>query len=489
MAVRVRKSVYALPAGDVTLDWYNKAVKELLSRPIDNPTSWRYMAGVHGARTSVTRPSGAASFWDACQHQNWFFLPWHRAYIAMFEAVVADCVAKLGGPSDWALPYWNYSEDVAANPSARSLPPAFVGRTRADGTQNYLSSTRGTSLTLTNGHVSLNALKIKTFPGRVGGGAPGFGGPKAGPYHFGGDGDDGYLEMVPHNVVHGAIGGFMGDPDTAALDPIFWLHHCNIDRLWEVWRNQGPGSGWRDSGWLGQSFDFHDATGAKLTLACSALLDTTTILHGYTYDSVPAATAMVSPPSGGGGDVDTTQTAELAGANAETLTLAADAVTTSVALALDKTTLSFTDSNKTRPDNVFLGIENITGAGMPGDIQVTIAPAASGADPLDVGLVGTFGIAIASDPEQNHGGNGVSASLDLTDLADQIGLSSGAATSLSVTLQILPPPDLDQAAPDELADVTPTQPGGQVTVGRVSLYFAKDAAPVPDTPTDPPLVA
>lgn len=27
----------------------------------------------------------------------------------------------------------------------------------------------------------------------------------------------------------------MGDPVTAALDPIFWLHHANIDRLWEVW--------------------------------------------------------------------------------------------------------------------------------------------------------------------------------------------------------------------------------------------------------------
>src|SRR5579862_2941122 len=138
MAVRVRKSVYSLPAGDTTLDWYNKAVKELLSRPISNPTSWRYMAGVHGAPSSEARPSGAAAYWDVCQHGTWYFLPWHRAYITMFEAVVADCVAKLGGPSDWALPYWNYSEDIATNPNARSLPPAFLGKTRADGTQNYL---------------------------------------------------------------------------------------------------------------------------------------------------------------------------------------------------------------------------------------------------------------------------------------------------------------------------------------------------------------
>ena len=27
-------------------------------------------------------------------------------------------------------------------------------------------------------------------------------------------------------------------PMTAALDPIFWLHHANIDRLWEWWRTK-----------------------------------------------------------------------------------------------------------------------------------------------------------------------------------------------------------------------------------------------------------
>jgi tyrosinase len=482
MAVRVRKSVYALPAGDVTLEWYNKAVKELLGRPINNPTSWRYMAAVHGAQSSVTRPSNSAGFWDACQHQNWFFLPWHRAYITMFEAVVADCVAKLGGPADWALPYWNYSEDLSVNPNARSLPPDFVGKTRPDGSQNYLSSTRGTSLNLTDARVSTAALKIKAFPGGAGGGAPGFGGAKAGPSHFGGGGDNGSLEMVPHNVLHVAIGGFMGDPDTAALDPIFWLHHCNIDRLWEVWRNQGPGSGWRDSGWLAQKFDFHDAAGNAISIACSATLDTTTIMHGYTYDSVPAATAMVSPSSSSGvGDLDTTQVAELVGANSETLTLDADPVTTTVTLAPDQTTMSFTDSAKSKPNNVFLGVENITAAGMPGDIHVFITPAASGADPVDVGVVGTFGIAKASDPEQDHGGSGISASLDLTDFADVLGLSSDAATELSVTLQVEPPPGLDEAAPDALADVIPTQPGGPVTVGRISLYYATDPDVVSDS--------
>ena len=28
----------------------------------------------------------------------------------------------------------------------------------------------------------------------------------------------------------------MTDPTTAAFDPVFWAHHCNIDRLWWIWQ-------------------------------------------------------------------------------------------------------------------------------------------------------------------------------------------------------------------------------------------------------------
>ena len=40
-----------------------------------------------------------------------------------------------------------------------------------------------------------------------------------------------------HNRVHLFIGGLMQDVPTSSNDPIFWLHHCNIDRIYEQWLN------------------------------------------------------------------------------------------------------------------------------------------------------------------------------------------------------------------------------------------------------------
>jgi len=50
-----------------------------------------------------------------------------------------------------------------------------------------------------------------------------------------------------HNGIHGWTGGFtfengrpvggdMGSVATAAFDPIFWSHHCMIDRIWHLWQ-------------------------------------------------------------------------------------------------------------------------------------------------------------------------------------------------------------------------------------------------------------
>jgi tyrosinase len=46
-----------------------------------------------------------------------------------------------------------------------------------------------------------------------------------------------------HGGVHVWAGGTMGSVPTAAYDPIFWAHHCMIDRLWYLWQLRHPGAG------------------------------------------------------------------------------------------------------------------------------------------------------------------------------------------------------------------------------------------------------
>jgi tyrosinase len=54
---------------------------------------------------------------------------------------------------------------------------------------------------------------------------------------------EGWLNTSLHNAVHVWVDGDMGS-GYSPNDPIFWLHHCNIDRLWSRWQDQHPTSGY-----------------------------------------------------------------------------------------------------------------------------------------------------------------------------------------------------------------------------------------------------
>lgn len=120
-----------------------------------------------------------------------------------------------------------------------------------------------------------------------------------------------------HNGMHGWIGGsgsagtgHMSHPDASPHDPFFYLHHCNIDRLWAMWQadghaNEYPTTGGRVSHhrddlmypWTGGAAGF----GTNVVIGAIAMPDFTalgpqrnvdTLDHralGYTYDSLPIA--------------------------------------------------------------------------------------------------------------------------------------------------------------------------------------------------------
>jgi tyrosinase len=250
--IKTRKNALALAIWDPLLLWYAKAVGAMKNRPITDPTSWKYQAAIHGfslnpqllagvhwkqwtKNQTLPKAQEQATFWAQCQHGTWYFLPWHRMYLGFFEEIVRKTVADLGGPADWALPYWNYNQGLASG----KLPVAFTQTKLPDGSANPLlepmrdAGNNGQPF-LPASDVSLKAaFQDHQFASPTNGAAAGFGGPVTNFHHSGGS--HGALESKPHDLVHVDVGGLMGDPGTAAYDPIFWLHHANIDRLWEVW--------------------------------------------------------------------------------------------------------------------------------------------------------------------------------------------------------------------------------------------------------------
>jgi Common central domain of tyrosinase len=122
----VRREVWGLEAttifDPITLA-YAKAIKVMQARPASDPTSWAWQAAVHG--TFAAPPPGAN--WNACQHQGWFFLSWHRMYLYFFERIVRKAVLDAGGPADFALMYWNYDRPFPQHPPA-GVPHANPSR-------------------------------------------------------------------------------------------------------------------------------------------------------------------------------------------------------------------------------------------------------------------------------------------------------------------------------------------------------------------------
>lgn len=94
-----------------------------------------------------------------------------------------------------------------------------------------------------------------------------------------------------HNRVHLWVGGSM-TPSTSPNDPIFFLHHCNIDRLWAEWQRPA-GSAMRPylpaAGTVGAPIGHR--LGDPMQPWGGAVTVNTAVDHhsmGYLYDSEPA---------------------------------------------------------------------------------------------------------------------------------------------------------------------------------------------------------
>lgn len=427
-----RKDVYKLPAGDTTLEWYAKAVLEMKKRPTTDPTSWNYQAAMHGFNAALPAWQGAPplpsvaernQFWNQCQHGSWYFLPWHRMYLAYFEQIVAQTIVDIGGPAGWMLPFWNYSD--TSNPQARTMPDAFTNPANAS---NGLWLAARASDVIPARYVTLGALNTIPYTGDGRTSPLGFGGPETTFSHSGQT--HGQLESLPHDMVHVSIGGDMGDPRTAALDPIFWLHHANIDRLWQVWLNMGSRFNPAKSSWLNFKFEFHDKDGKAVEMTCSDVEDTTKILGGYVYQGVPPGVPTQASKRSFAmsifeGTNDFSRPFDVVAATNTTLALNGGKAAVKLALAAaPRRSMKFAAMEAATDTAVTttLHFENITGKGVPPihDVYLNAPDGAGDKESYYAGSVSFFGVEEASTPSVHQSGSGQHYALDITDLMKQL---------------------------------------------------------------------
>jgi tyrosinase len=290
---------------------YAAGVSAMQNLPASDPRSWVFQWYTHQVRGDTTKDAAldqtfpdpanpnraiAEAMWNTCQAHNPgddedFFLPWHRCFVWYFEQIIAN----LSGNPSFALPYWNYSTDVDTDRGV--IPPQFTLQNdpvfgslyddlRNDGV-NQGTPIQNTAVGQEIGQetgadpLSLDALSDTTY---------GANGVDAG---FNQD-----LDNILHGNVHVMIGGQqnMGAIPFAARDPIFWMHHSNIDRLWASWNAAGG-----VNPTLSQTFTFVDGQGNQVVADTQNFLDLSTL--SYTYDrfepvpAFPAADAQRAAPA------------------------------------------------------------------------------------------------------------------------------------------------------------------------------------------------
>jgi tyrosinase len=461
-AVFVRREIWGLAPNDPIVTAYAAAVEEMKERDPAHPTSWSYQAAMHG---TITKP--AKHLWNQCQHRTWYFLPWHRMYLYYFERIVRAAVVAAGGPADWALPYWNY----CLGGKYAFLPEAF--RDPSGGGESPLNVPRHPALNsgkegMPAGVTSpANALGSPSFVGKAR-----FGGPETGFAHQGQS--PGVLENEPHNAVHEFVEGLMGSPETAAEDPIFWLHHANIDRLWSEWISD-PHVGHENpsqAAWLTFPFSFYDENGDEVSMAPKEVLVTAAQL-GYIYDSeaIPPPVPAPAPPAPAVEAVTAMNPThrEMIGATHERITLTGEQTTVPVPIG------SHAAEGFGEGTRVYLNIDEIEGEHSPGVVYLVYADLEGGGppdpeSPNHVGTLSFFGIERAGNPVGDEPAHTLQASYEITPIAQELqARGQWAGHGLPVTFAPLGPVP-EGAAP---TDGVMARPHGEhpITLGRLSVFY------------------
>ena len=181
---------------------------------------------------------------DPEAHQNAGFPPWHRAFLLDLERELQQIDPSV------ALPYWRFDE-----PAPNLFTRDFMGVTDPSTGRVLFSATNPLQFWATDGVIGIvRRPRFNTQTQR----ATALQGPvitepetfllglstTSPPIHR-------YsrfrrYEGNPHGTAHVSFTGSISQIATAAKDPLFFLLHANVDRLWAKWQ------------WLNRRFDVND---------------------------------------------------------------------------------------------------------------------------------------------------------------------------------------------------------------------------------------
>ena len=209
--MRYRKNINCLTTDE--LHDLREALAAMYALTATDPNSFATIASFHGGPPIAY-----------CSHGAPGFFTWHRAYLMAFE----NALRLLG--CQVTLPYWDWSSGPTTGVPAACRLPTYVNRLgttvanplfsgpRAGGGQTArrpdIDTTAYDDLA-TSAQAAMTAGTFASFQSQISG---------------------------VHGSVHGRTGGDMGSVPTAAYDPIFYLHHANVDRLWADWQIAHPGA-------------------------------------------------------------------------------------------------------------------------------------------------------------------------------------------------------------------------------------------------------
>eukprot|EP01083_Nonionella_stella_P010457 29781_1 len=250
----IRKEIRSLTSEEK--DRFLKAIETMMinklddkDNPIPGSSPFYRMASYHGVPESY------------CEHGTETFPGWHRVYLYEFEQEIQKADIVNGGDGNVFLPYWDwtvptesYSKDILGWPNDPAIKgwasdffpadfwsnPAFTRRDRwgrTFWTRQRISNAKEFQSKLIRNSDYWIAKNIVDWDC-----------PRDAAqcllanehYVHASTGHDVRLGNMQypsvetsHNSIHGAAGGYMGIVAMASYDLTFWLHHCNVDRIYQ----------------------------------------------------------------------------------------------------------------------------------------------------------------------------------------------------------------------------------------------------------------